>query len=75
MTNTAPPHTERDYHLTAVDYALAALTLPLTLFVLMFATSGMATLLESPRKRRTLGLALLALELGAVATIVWVVLR
>lgn len=67
MTST---HEEPNYNLTGIDYALAITTLPFTLFILMFATSGMTTLLESPRKRRTIGVALLTLEIITVALIV-----
>lgn len=69
------PDAPTDYDLRAVDFVLAALTFPLLMFVLMFATSGMASMLEQPSARLKLGLGLVVVEIVAIALVVWLLVR
>ena len=72
------PHTEPTQapsepdDIDGVDILLGVLTLLPLLFILMFATSGMADRLRNRRARRKLGMWLLASEVIAVAILVGV---
>jgi len=85
-SNHLPPYTtpereddalreQRSFNLDAVDYLLAAVTLPLLLFALMFLTSEQARNLERARTRRLLGLWLLLAEVAIAGLVAWLVLR
>lgn len=67
----APAPTDPD-DIDGVDILLGVLTLVPLLFVLMFATSGMADRLRNRSARRTLGIWLLAAEAITVAILVGV---
>lgn len=61
--------------LTARDWVLGVLTLPLLLFALMIVTSAAADALVRPRFRLRLYLVLLFLEAIGGAIIAWLVVR
>lgn len=67
MEGQAPPTFEP---LDRVDFALALLTIPLLLIVLMFAVTGMAERFATRRTRRRIGLALVAAEAAIVGVTV-----
>ena len=65
--------TLREFGFTWIDYVLMYITAPITIWVIMSATSGLVNVLVNTRKRRIFFAIALAAEAALVVMFVWLV--